>query len=239
MTRVERIGSATLYLGDATDCLAELRAAACVVTDPPFGIAYKSNYRTDALWDGDEIAGDSDPTLRDYVLGRLHGRPMLVFGSWKAARPPNTKAVLIWDQGGALGMGDLSLPWKPSAQEIYVLGKGFVGTRDEGSVLRCPPVQSMAKNGRLHPNEKPVLLLQRLLAKMPCGLVADPFMGSGSTGHAAILAGRPFVGCEISERYFDIACERLTELQRDLFVHAEPRATPAVTADMFATESGA
>jgi DNA modification methylase len=216
--RVEQIGSATLIHGDATDHLAELRAAACVLTDPPFGIAYKSNWRTDALWDGDEITGDNDVTLRDYVLGRLHGRPMLVFGSWKAPRPPGTRHVLIWDQGGALGMGDLSMPWKPSAQEIHVIGKSFVGKRDEGSVLHCPPVQSMAKNGRLHPNEKPVLLLQRLLAKMPPGPVADPFLGSASAAHAALLAGRPFIGCETSERYFDIACERVTALQRDLFI---------------------
>ena len=214
MMRVERIGEATLILGDAADHLANLQVASCVLTDPPFGIAYKSNWRTDALWDGDEISGDNDVTLRDYVLGRLHGRPMLVFGSWKAPKPPNTRHVLIWDQGGALGMGDLSMPWKPSAQEIYVLGTGFVGARDEGSVLQCAPVQSMAKNGRLHPNEKPVALLSRLLAKMPPGPVADPFMGSCSTGHAAILAGRPFVGCEISQRYFETALRRIEQAQR-------------------------
>lgn len=216
MTRTESIGDATLILGDCRDHIAALREAACVLTDPPFGIAYSSNSRTDSLWDGDEITGDNDPTLRDYVLGRLDGRPMLVFGSWKATRPVGTRAVLIWDQGGALGMGALDIPWKPSAQEIYVLGKGFIGTRDEGCVLQSPPVQSMARNGRLHPNEKPVRLLSRLLQKLPAGLVADPFMGSCSTGHAAVLAGRPFIGCETSERYFDIAYERMADLQHDL-----------------------
>src|SRR5690606_22657747 len=109
----------------------------------------------------------------------------------------------------------LDLPWKPSSEEIYVIGKGFVGRRDESNVLRCPPVQSMAANGRQHPNEKPVDLLQRLITKCPEGTVFDPFMGSGSTGVAAVRMGRPFVGVEIDPRYFDIACRRISdELRR-------------------------
>ncbi|MBV7502053.1 DNA methyltransferase [Achromobacter sp. ACM05] len=212
--RVEQIGTATLYCGDCTDHLAALQEAAGVLTDPPFGISYRSGFATDALWSEEGIKGDSSPAMRDYVLARLQGKPMLVFGSWKAPRPQGTRAVLIWDKGPALGMGALDIPWKPSTEEIYVLGKGFVGSRDEGAVLMCPPVQSMAKNGRSHPNEKPVALLQRLLRKLPEGLIADPFMGSGSTGVACVEAGRPFVGCELDERYFDIACRRIEDAQR-------------------------
>jgi hypothetical protein len=134
---------------------------------------------------------------------------------------------LIWDKGPALGMGALDLPWKPSAEEIYVIGKGFVGPRDEGTVIYHPPVQSMACNGRRHPNEKPVGLLQRLLRKLPPGAIGDPFMGSGSTGEAAIKAGRQFIGCEEDPRYFDVACRRLEQAHRqaDLFV-APPKPQP-------------
>jgi DNA modification methylase len=129
----------------------------------------------------------------------------LVFGSWKAVRPQGTRAVLIWDKGPALGMGALDLPWKPSHEEIYVLGRGFVGARDEGAVICCSPVQSMAKNGRVHPNEKPVQLITRLLKKCPSGTILDPFMG---------------FGIEIEERYFEIACERISRAERqpDMFV---------------------
>lgn len=220
--RIETIGNSTLILGDFRDAIPHLLKSTCVLTDPPFGIGYSSGYQTEKLWSEKTIRSDKTTIARDDAIFALSGRPMLVFGSWRAARPEETRAILIWDKGPALGMGALDIPWKPSFEEIYVLGKGFVGARDQGAVIYCPPVQSMAKNGRVHPNQKPVDLLGRLLAKMPQGCVADPFMGSGSTAIAAMKAGRPFIGCEVDEKYFDIACSRVREQARhtDLF-HAE------------------
>lgn len=124
-------------------------------------------------------------------------------------------------------MGDLSIPWKPDHEEIYVLGSGFIGSRDSGSVLRCPPVQSMAKNGRVHPTEKPVRLMYDLCRKVP-GPILDPFMGSGTTGVACVKLGRRFIGIEISEEYFEIACRRITEAynQPDLFIEKEKSDAP-------------
>ncbi|WP_433910407.1 DNA-methyltransferase [Sphingomonas yabuuchiae] len=212
--RKEVIGNATLYLGDAAECLRMLAEAVAVLTDPPFGISYQSGFRTDTLWSGDAIQGDNSTALRDYVLARLAPRPTLAFGSWKAPRPQGTRAVLTWDKGPGLGMGALDIPWKPSTEEIYVLGKGFAGTRDKGAVVYHPPVQPTAANGRQHPNEKPVGLLQKLLQSLPDGLICDPFMGSGSTGVACVSAERGFVGAEIDERYFDIACRRIEDAQR-------------------------
>lgn len=146
----------------------------------------------------------------------------LVFGSEKVTKPIGTRMTLTWDKGPALGMGALDLPWKPTTEQIYVIGKGFVGGRNYGAVIYQPPVQSMAKNGRLHPNEKPVALLERLLRWMPAGVVCDPFMGSGSTGEAAAKARRPFIGIEIEQEYFDIACRRLERVARqpDMFAIA-------------------
>ena len=128
--------------------------------------------------------------------------------------------VLTWDKGPALGMGALDLPWKPSSEEIYVIGRGFVGARDESNVLYCPPVQSMAKNGRLHPNEKPVALIERLLRKCPKGAILDPFMGSGTTLVACQRMGRHGTGIELDPDYFAIACKRVDEAARqpDLFI---------------------
>lgn len=207
--RVETIGSATLYLGDCREIIGAVEGVAAALFDPPFGIDYQSGHRTDALWSGDRIANDETVTARDEAIALLGDVPMLVFGSWKAPKPPGTRAVLTWDKGPALGMGALDIPWKPSTEEIYVIGKGFTGTRDEGAAIYCPPVQSMAKNGRTHPNEKPVDLLVRLARKLPEGLLCDPFMGSGSTGEAAYRLGRPFIGCEVNPDYFEIACRRL------------------------------
>ena len=64
--------------------------------------------------------------------------------------------------------------------EVYVLGRGFEGRRTT-NVLTVAPVQSTARNGHLHPHEKPETLMRLLLAKCPAGVVLNPFMGSGST----------------------------------------------------------
>lgn len=210
----EVIGGAVLILGDCRDHIDEFAACAAILTDPPFGIDYRSGHATGDLWEGDAISGDADTSVRDMVLARLPAIPTLAFGSDKAPRPLGTRMRLIWDKGPALGMGALDLPWKPSTEEVYVIGRGFVGPRDEGAVIYHPPVQSMAANGRRHPNEKPIGLLARLLRKLPPGVVGDPFMGSGSTGEAALRSGRGFVGCEVVQRYFDIACRRMEEAAR-------------------------
>lgn len=205
MTEPIRIGDATLYLGDCLDILPMLGPVDAVVTDPPFGANYKSGHFG---YLSRSIPGDNDTTLRDALLDAWHG-PALVFGTWKSPRPKATKMVLVWDTGGALGMGDLSIPWKPSHQEIYVIGTGFSGPRTS-DVLYSPPVQSMASNGRVHPNEKPIPLLVMLLEKCPeKWTIFDPFMGSGTTGVACARLGRKFIGIEIEPRYFDIACKRI------------------------------
>ena len=223
MSRVEHLSDdIVLHLADCRDVLPGIGKVDLVLSDPPFGIDYQSGHRTDALWEGSVIRNDTSVDARDAALLILAGTPMLIFGSWKAAKPAGVRAVLTWDKGPALGMGALDLPWKPSSEEIYVIGHGWVGTRDEGAVLYCPPVQSMAKNGRVHPNEKPVALLLRLLAKSPHGRVCDPFMGSGSTGVACVQTGRAFVGVEIEPRYFDIACRRISDELRRPRLALEP-----------------
>jgi len=221
--REERIGNQRLILGDCLQVVSDLEPVACVLTDPPYGISYQSGYATDALWAGGRtIANDKDTTARDAFLAiwsATQATPCLIFGSRSRPVPSGCRMVLTWDKGPALGMGALDLPWKPSSEEIYVIGKGFVGSRDESNVLYCPPVQSMAKNGRKHPNEKPVRLLERLLRKCPNGTALDPFMGSGSTLVACQMAGRAGIGIEIDPAYFEIACRRVEEIARqpDMF----------------------
>jgi DNA modification methylase len=215
------IGSAELWLGDCREIMPLLPRAGSIITDPPYGIAYRSGHATDALWVGGRaISGDETTAARDEVIAWAGNMPGLYFGTWRADRPASTRMVLIWDKGGALGMGALDLPWKPDHEEIYVLGKGFAGTRDCGSVIKHPPVQSMAKNGRQHPTEKPVGLMRQLIRKTS-GAILDPFMGSGTTGVAAVQMGRKFIGIEREPKYFAIACRRIEDAQRvtDMFGH--------------------
>lgn len=196
----------TLYLGDARE-LDAWRAADAIVTDPPYGYGYHTGQRR-LPGNARSIANDLDTTARDEVLAQWgEDGPALVFGSRKRPAPAGTRMVLIWDNKGALGMGDLSLPWRPSWQEIYVIGKGFTGARTSG-VLAFPPVQAM---GRFHPNEKPVDLLAELVSKCPPGVIGDPFAGSGSTLLAARREGRKAVGCEVDERYCEVIASRFSQ----------------------------
>ncbi|MDE2107533.1 MAG: site-specific DNA-methyltransferase [Patescibacteria group bacterium] len=197
----------TIYHGDCLE-ITEWLDADVLITDPPYGINYLSGARRNRL--AASITGDKDASLRDKVIERWGDRPAIIFGTWRVNRPLGTVARLIWDTKGALGMGDLSIPWKPSDQEIYILGSGFSGRRTS-NVLSFAPVQSMARNGRLHPHQKPVPLLLDLLRKCPAGTVSDPFMGSGSTLVAAKSLGRKAIGVEIEEKYCEIAARRCAQ----------------------------
>ncbi len=202
----------TIYHGDCREVLAGLTFGA-VVTDPPYGYDYASNRvcdTTTAHWMNTTIANDSDTTARDEVLALCGTRPWACFGSLKRPSPDGTRMTLIWDKGPASGMGDLSMPWKPSYELIFIGGDGWAGSRDEG-VLKGHHIVTRASMGRVHPNEKPVSLLCHIIRKLPDVVILDPFMGSGTTLVAAKLSGRRAIGIEIEERYCEIAANRLRQ----------------------------
>lgn len=204
--------SVTIYHGDCREIVPALGKFDLLLTDPPYGISYQTGHRVRGItpWSG-QIFCDKDTSARDQVLDLFPSIPKIVFGSRKCDPPSGTRMVLVWDKGAALGMGALDLPWKPSSEEIYIIGRGFSGIRDESNVLYFPPVQSMAKNGRVHPNEKPVGLLKKLLLKSPGITVLDPFAGSGTTGRAAKDLGRKSTLIEIEEKYCEIAAKRMAQ----------------------------
>lgn len=188
-----------LYLGDAREVTAWL-SCGVLVTDPPYGMAYSSG------WDARPIANDDSTATRDAVLAMWGDRPGLVFGRWDCPAPAGARMALTWDKGDWPGMGDLSLPWGPSTENVYVLGSGFTGQRS-GSVVRIDRLTGNIA----HPNEKPVSLLEILLRKCPHVPIADPFAGSGTTLVAAKNLGRRAIGVEIHEPYCEIAARRLSQ----------------------------
>jgi DNA modification methylase len=201
----------TLYHGDCREVTAWL-AADVLVTDPPYGIGYKSTMNRDRRNSnpGHAIAADCDTEVRDAALSAWGDKPALVFGKWTASRPAATRARLIWDKTPCGFMGDWSLPWGSAEEEIYVLGKGFVGKR-EANIIRCPMLNSGDRNRPNHPTPKPVSLMETLIAKCPPGLVADPFSGSGPTLVAAKASGRSAIGVELDERYCELTANRLAQ----------------------------
>jgi DNA modification methylase len=221
----------TLYLGDCLEILPTLPKVDSVITDPPYGISHSSGHG--ATWQHTRIKGDESTALRDQALEPFE--VVASFGTWKTCPLPRTKQALVWDKGPAFGMGDLSFPWKPSFELIYIRGDAWCGFRDEAvlrghvqvSWERHPNV--LEEDRRKHPHQKPVSLCKALMSKLPPGMVIlDPFMGSGTTGVAAVNLGRRFIGIEIDPSYFDIACDRISKALRqpDLFIDKPTRGMP-------------
>jgi site-specific DNA-methyltransferase (adenine-specific) len=212
----------TLYHGD---CLTEHREwldADVLVTDPPYGVAYTSGRVEGRKRNTTGIRNDKSPATRDSALEAWGERPSVTFGSWRVPKPANTRQVLIWDKGTDLGVGDLSLPWGGTFEEIYILGRWPKlspggARRDGGTPSRSPAVlrhnkPNVASPERPnHPTPKPVPLMERLIEKCPPGVIADPFAGSGATLIAAKNLGRKVIGVELEEKYCEMIAKRCSQ----------------------------
>lgn len=193
----------TLYHGDCLE-VTEWLQADVLVTDPPYGMAYKSGRRKDLR----AIEGDTSLTVRDDALS-LWGdeKPALVFGTWKQPRPENVRQLIVWDKRGGVGFsGDLNMPWADVTEEIYVLGKGWNGPR-RPALYSIPTLPS--QNRPDHPTPKPVSLMEQLMEYTRFGVIADPFAGSGATLIAARNLGIQVIGVEIDEAYCELIVNRL------------------------------
>jgi DNA modification methylase len=211
----------TLFHGDCLE-LTDWLQADVLVTDPPYGMAYRDRQ-------GASVVGDHDSSLRDVALTAWGAtRPAVVFGTWKVERPTGTKQVLIWDKWGGGGtVGTAWSPWAYSHEEVYLLGtwpqtvpggrlrEGGRPSRHSG-VLRAANYNTQSSARPEHPTPKPVALMESILALSPPGTVADPFAGSGSTLIAARNLGRRGVGVEIEERYCELVAKRLGQQAFDL-----------------------
>jgi DNA modification methylase len=213
-------GQSTIYHGDCLDVLAWLEADV-LVTDPPYGVEWASNAitwygggpsRSSVVKARPEVAvikGDKDALARDAALALWGDKPAVVFGSWRVARPQNVRHLLIWHKLGR-NPGPLNAPWFAAHEEVYVIGQGF-GGRPEQSVYVTTENRATEPNRIGHPTPKPLDLMNRLIQKCPPGVIADPFMGSGTTLRAAKDLGRRAIGIEIDERYCEIAARRLAQ----------------------------
>jgi site-specific DNA-methyltransferase (adenine-specific) len=217
-----QIGNATLILGDCMDVLPTLPKVDAVITDPPYGMDYKPNYRPkNSEWlpiYGDNEKFNPAPFLNyDNVI--LWG-----FNYYSDILPVG--ALLIWDKrcnesGDKMYGSSIEAAWM----------KNQTGTRIKrllhGGVVNADSAYGNNEK-RIHPTQKPIALMAWCieLAGNP-ETILDPFMGSGTTGVAAIQLGRKFIGIEREPKYFDIACQRIEQAvaQGQLF---EPEPTKQV-----------
>ncbi len=207
------IGDAKLYCGDCKKILPMIGLVDAVVMDPPYGINYRSNHNSSrrgkwAKWVRHEnmpgIIGDDKPF--NPVPWLALGIPMVVFGgNYCADHLPPTRCWIIWDKRGEIGknnQADCEMAWTNLDEVSRVFTHKWSGLIRDGE-------ENVVNGPKLHPHQKPVALMCRILQMVPGESVLDGYMGSGSTGVAAVRMGRPFIGVEKDLGYFDIACERI------------------------------
>ena len=200
MSRIEHIGDATLYLGDCRDILPTLGKVDAVVTDPPYGLGDKMKGGTWAA--KPEFLGmptwDTAPPTVETLMGIVALAPVSVMWGGNYYGLPPSRCWLIWDKANAVPtMADCELAWtnidKPAKRF-----RGLVGRVEHG-----------------HPTEKPLALMRWTINHVgDARTILDPFMGSGTTGVAAVQMHRKFIGIEREPKYFDIACKRIEDAQR-------------------------
>jgi len=217
--RIEQIGDCTLYLGDCRQVLPTLGKVDAVVTDPPYGMAFKSNRRTIKH---NAIANDTEewPLLMMCELEAAHSK--YVFCRWDdIARVPRPNSCITWVKNN-WSMGDLEHEHARQT-EVALFYRGAGHYFPSG---RPSDVITAARTGNeYHPTEKPVCLMERVV-QWTDGVVFDPFMGSGTTGVACVNMGRKFIGIELDPKYFDIACRRIEEAYKQPRLFDEPPPKP-------------
>ena len=225
-----------LYLGDCREILPTLGKVDAVVTDPPYGIGkaranpFSRGKLTSrgkpvpirawepAAWDDEPIAADLLEAIRAKASWQI------IFGGNYYALPP-TSCWLIWDKLNTGDFADCEMAWTnlPKAiRRLQYLWNGMIRANGE-------------PRGD-HPTQKPIGVMKWCIQQLSdeCRSILDPFMGSGTTGVAAVKLGREFIGIEMDTKYFDIACRRISAAlkQPDLFVDWLPNMRTAPPAQM-------
>ena len=211
--REETIGAARLILGDCRDILPTLPRVDAVVTDPPYGIGKDGQIRTTGGNGGrkahDFLDWDSERPARevfDSILA-LSDDIIIWGGNYFADILPPTGKWLVWDKGQRINQSDGELAWTSyhGALRIKVMNR-----------------VELLIDGTDHPTQKPIRLMKWCIGQLrnDAQTILDPFMGSGTTGVAAVQMGRKFIGIEREPKYFDIACKRIEDAQRqgDMFI---------------------
>lgn len=207
MTEPIVIDNATLYLGDCREILPTLPKVDAVVTDPPYGMEFRSNFREIRH---EAIANDGDADLLRYACGIEAQHSLYVFARWdNLCEVPKPKSCVTWVKNN-WSMGDLEHEHARQT-EIALF---YPGPSHSWPNKRPTDVVRAPRTGNdEHPTEKPVYLIEQFIG-WSVGDVCDPFMGSGTTGVACMNLGRKFIGIEIEPKYFDIACRRIEDAQR-------------------------
>ena len=201
------IGDATLYQADCAELLPTLGRFDAVITDPPYGMSFQSNFRIDKHL---KIANDETADVACHVIDwaiKNADHSVYAFGRWDNLKDyPKPKSLITWVKNN-WSMGDLNHEHARQTEVAFF----YAGASHSFPDGRPTDVISYARTANeFHPTEKPVGLMSSFI-KWTSGSIIDPFMGSGTTGVASIQLGRKFTGIEREPKYFDIACRRIEQ----------------------------
>lgn len=198
--RKETIGDCVLYNADCREVLPTLGKVDAVVTDPPYGIGISSNPFRQKHEKKDWDEQTPDLSFLPFEAAKI------IWGGNYFDLPP-TQGFLIWDkvQPEDFSSAQVEYAWTNQAKPAKLFRRHVV---------------SFEKH---HPTTKPLELMQWCIEWLgKHTLIADPFMGSGTTGVACVKLGRKFIGIELEPKYFDIACRRIEKAyaEPDIFIEA-------------------
>ena len=208
------IGNATLYLGDCRDILPTLEKVDAVVTDPPYGIGAASGIgkiTKEGSDFSDDISGWDDAIppreLFDHILQCSDYQ--IIWGGNYFGLPP-TPCFFVWDK------------IQPEQFTLAMAEMAWTNIKKPAKIWRWKSQSINGGDPKFHPTQKPEGLMKWCIGYVPdpAQTILDPFMGSGTTGVAAVQMGRRFIGIEREQKYFDIACKRIEDAQRqgDMFL---------------------
>lgn len=206
------IGRADLYLCDCMDILPTLPRVDAVITDPPYGIGAdrQRNSEKDGWVDyGCEGWDKERPAKEIFDFIRAGSKQQIVWGgNYFTDYLPPSMQWLVWDKGQRnFSLADCEFAWSSQNKAARVF------TYSRGAALQ---------DGKQHPTQKPLALMKWCIEQAGNPqTILDPFMGSGTTGVAAVQMGRKFIGIEREPKYFEVACRRIEDAQRisDMFGH--------------------
>lgn len=226
MGRIETIGDATLYLGDAREILPTISECRALITDAPYRVTsggfgnleggfsgwIKDSYNNN----GAIVTCDLDwpdwmplafKALSDEAHAYIFTNDRNLPRAWSAAEGAgfDFHRLLTWDKKTAL------------PNRWYIQNCEFIWFGKKGRAYQINDCGSTAlqrmfqRDDSEHPTEKPVPLCSLYVENSTSigDVVLDPFMGSGTTGCAAVYLRRKFIGIEIEEKWFDVSCRRI------------------------------
>lgn len=216
--RKEIIGNATLYCGDNREVFPMIGLVGLCATDPPYGIGADEAAEAAARHN---IEASKMPGLSN--AGK--GWNLYETTAWDRTRPQKETfdAILACSENQVIWGANYFTDFLPPSMQWLVWDKGQRDfsladfelawtSQNKAARMKTFPRSAALKDGKVHPTQKPVEIMKWCIELMPLAdVVFDPFMGSGTTGVAAIQMGRKFIGVEQNPVYFEHCVRRITE----------------------------